>query len=509
MNYNLFRDGLINKSKIFKMKSGLLKQNRLLIIFFSLLSIQAEKINKQDKPNILFIAVDDLRPDFGAIRNPWVKTPNIDQLSSEGLYFNRAYCQYPVCGPSRSSIMTGMLPDHSGIFGFENADSKVGHVTILPQLFKDHGYKTGRFGKVFNNPMDFKEAWDEKPRDPVTQGYSWKANQYVLPENKEQLKIEPSIGSVAEGKNQSPNPPAVERADYPDKEFIDYKTASQGIDFIKQYKDEPFFCAVGFKKPHLPFSAPERCWKMYDHIEVPYATNPFLPKRTENWMACNWEELRSYSDIPNQGLLTLEKGKELIQGYFATVSFVDDQIGRLLKTLDELGLRKNTIVVFWSDHSFHLGENGIWAKHVNWELTNRIPVIISLPEQKTKGEMSDALVELIDLYPTIADLAGLPLPQHLDGKSLKPLLHNPKKNWSNAALSQYKRGDKMSYSIRTERYRYSEWRKIGLTPPKIEGKELYDLKMDPQGNVNLAASSEHADIIAEHAKILQAFIERK
>ncbi len=471
-------------------------------------ALVATSLQAQEKPlNVLFISVDDLRPDFGKNRSSWVKTPNIDQLESEGVYFKNAYCQYPVCGPSRSSLMTGLLPDSSGVYGFEDASSKVGQVTILPQLFKDHGYATARFGKVFNNPMDFKEAWDEKPLPHIPDGYTYHYMNYATSKNRELCKDAGSDPDrdVSEGTNQMAKPPAIERVNVPDEEFIDNRYADLGIDFIERNKDRPFFCAVGFRKPHLPFSAPERFWKPYDETEIPFATNPFHPKRTEDWMANNWEELRSYSDIPNDGPMELELERTLIQGYFATVSWVDYQIGRLLETLDRNGLRENTAVIFWSDHSFHLGENGIWAKHVNWELTNHLPLMISTPSMITQGQKSDALVELLDVFPTVAEIAGLPLPNHLDGRSLAPLLENPQKEWAEAALSQYRRDGKMSYSIRTTRYRYGEWRTVD---GELKKRELYDLHRDPEGNVNLAEGVEYTNVVEEHSQILQRMIDR-
>ncbi|MBF0198968.1 MAG: sulfatase [Planctomycetes bacterium] len=462
--------------------------------------------------NVLFISVDDLRPNVGREGGGYAITPNIDQIEAEGLRFNRAYCQYPVCGPSRASTMTGLLPDSSGVYGFENSDSKVGDITILPQLLKNHGYATGRFGKVFNNPHDFKEAWDEWPIRQHEEGFTWRSMHFVVKKHK--IMSEPSMtnqsetGDVSEGKGQIGRGPSVERVDYPDEVFIDDEIARQAMDFMKRKKTDPFFLAVGFCRPHLPFSAPERFWAMYDEKDVPLATNPFLPARTEDFMANNWEEMRAYCDIPNEGPLSLEKERELIQGYYATVSWVDYQIGRLLKTLEELKLREKTILVFWSDHGFHLGENGTWAKHVNWEKTNRVPILISVPGMKHRGTQSEQLVELLDLFPTVTDLVGLEAPDHVDGRSLVPLLENPERPWAEAALSQYKRGDKMSYSIRTKRYRYSEWRKFNATGKEILGRELYDLERDPDANVNLASDTGLKHVLIEHARILERQVAR-
>ncbi len=469
------------------------------------LEIIAAEQSSQTKPNVLFIAVDDLRCALGCYGDTQAITPNFDRLAARGMLFQRAYCQFPVCGPSRASVMTGLYPDTSGVYWFENADSKVPDCLVLSQHFKNNGYRTARFGKIFNNPMDFGDSWDEKPFFPTPEGYTWRSTAYAIRKNKD---LAEEAGKRAQGAasresrfEDLPAPPSVEIADVPDDAYPDGWITDETIRFIKENKDRSFFVGAGFIKPHLPLAAPKKYWDMYDANKFKLAGNQFLPKNIKDFMATDLFELRAFGDIPKQGELSEEKKRQLTHGYYACVSYIDAQIGRLLDTLDELGIADNTLICLWGDNGFHLGENGIWAKHVNWEFTNRLPLIFAGPG--IERGVCPAIVQFLDMYPTLADMAGLSIPDHCEGKSLKPLLKEPAQPWSDIALSQYKGGPQAtltSYSMRTERYRYSEWRRV--EDGKVAGVELYDLENDPQGNVNLAGNESYAAEIAEHAERL-------
>jgi iduronate 2-sulfatase len=447
--------------------------------------------------NVLFLPVDDLRPLLGCYGDTAVKSPHIDRLAARSLTFDRAYCNYPVCGPSRSSFLTGLYPDQSRIYGFENADSKVGRVTCLPQHFKNHGYRTARLGKVFNNPNDFPAAWDEKPFKPTEPGYTWKSSAYQLKENRDLCEGGP-------GKSRGFGA-ATEMADAPDEAYEDGWIARQAVDFLERHKAQRFFLAAGFNRPHLPFAAPKKYWDLYDPATLPPPAHPEAPEGIEPFMTTPWAELRAYSDMPKDDKLTPEQTLRLRHGYYASVSFADAQIGLVLNALDRFGLASNTMVVLWGDHSFHLGENNIWAKHVNWELTNRSPLIVHTPGMKAAGQRTRALVEFVDLYPTLAAACGLPVPETCAGRPATDLLDNASAPFREAALSQYQRGTLMSYSIRTDRWRYSEWRQGGVDGPAA-GRELYDLEADPAGCKNLAKSAP-PDVLSALAVQLQGYLD--
>jgi len=447
--------------------------------------------------NVLFLPVDDLRPLLGCYGDGVVKTPHLDRLAARSLVFDRAYCNYPVCGPSRSSVMTGLYPDQSGIYGFENADSKAGRVTCLPQHFKNNGYRTARLGKVFNNPLDFAPAWDEKPFQPLQPGRTWRSAAYQLKENQD---LAEGVGGAKRGFGA-----ATEIADAPEENYEDAWVAAQAIAFLEQNRDRPFFLAAGFNRPHLPFAAPRAYWDLYDPDALPPTLWPGAPSGIEPFMTTPWAELRAYSDMPKDDRLTPGRERRLRHGYYASVSFADAQIGRVLDALDRLQLAENTVVMLWGDHSFHLGDNGIWAKHVNWEMTNRSPLIVHAPGMKAAGKRTSALVEFVDLYPTLAESCGLPVPSTCAGRPMTPLLADAAAAFRPAALSQYQRGPLMSYSIRTERWRYSEWRNRpqGGT---VAGRELYDLEADPGGTRNLAAEGPEP-VLKEMAARLQACLD--
>lgn len=454
-------------------------------------SKQKEEGDIQEKYNVLFIAVDDLRPELAYYGKPNIISPNIDQLTGNGMLFERAYCQQAVCSPSRTSLLTGLRPDATKVYELQtHFRSTVPDVITLPQHFKQNGYYTVGLGKIYHNGKDDEKSWS-KPH-----WYPESTRQYRLDEN---IKISEQHGRG----------PATEMADVPDTAYRDGIIADKAIEELRRAKDQPFFLAVGFTKPHLPFVAPKRYWDMYERnkIQLPDNINP--PEGAPELATTNWGELRSYSDIPENGDLNQEQALQLIHGYYACISYIDAQVGKLLIELNRLGLRENTIVILWGDHGWKLGEYGDWSKHTNFELDTHSPLIVSAPEMTAKGEKTRALVEFVDIYPSLCELAGLDLPKHLQGSSFAPLLDDPEKEWKKAAFSQYPRGpfDEagfrpiMGYSVRTDGYRFTRWQSF-YHPDSVIAIELYDHQKDPGETINVADQPAYQKTVDEHAAIL-------
>jgi iduronate 2-sulfatase len=497
------------------------------------------------KPNILFIVVDDLRPELGCYGKDYIKSPNIDRLAKGGMVFNRAYCQQAVCSPSRSSVMTGTRPDTTKVWDLvTHFRDALPDVVTLGQCFKQNGYFVQGMGKIYHGGFDDPPTWSVPWQNP-------KAVPYALPENlalsKEKLASEPdgnlgdNSGAVpdsytmpkskvagdpteqkakrkgkngkkagsgtegtADGSKANSRGPVYECADVPDNTYTDGKVADLAVQTLRDIskKPEPFFLAVGFIKPHLPWVSPKKYWDLYDPAKIDLAPNPFLPKGAPPYaINPNDGEMRSYKGVPPEGPVPPDIAHKLKQAYFAGVSYSDAQIGKVLAELDLLGLRKNTIVVLWGDHGWKLGEHSAWGKHTDVENDVNAPLIVSAPGMKAAGAHTDALVEFVDIYPTLCELAGLSLPGHLEGSSLKPLLDDPKRPWKSAAFSQYPRpggktgsGPLMGYTMRTDRYRFTVW--VGrFDHSKVDAIELYDHQNDPQENVNLAKEPANAELV--------------
>lgn len=460
------------------------------------------KPNAQGGLNVLFIAVDDLRPSLGCYGDTVARTPNIDRLAERGLLFERAYCQQALCGPSRASLMTGRRPDALRVYDLKtHFRETVPDVITLPQYFKQNGYFTQAFGKVYH-------AHPAQPDPP-----SWsvpeqlldipKRDEYLLPANRVRGFINPMEKGTA-----------TEAVEAPDNAYQDGQVAQAAIEALQSMKGKPFFLAVGFKRPHLPFTAPKKYWDLYERTGIPLPPDRTPPECTpeEAALRYDWQphsgELRGYTDMPSSGPVSLEKSLELIHGYYACVSYVDAQIGRVLEALKQLGLEERTIVVLWSDHGYHLGEKGLWGKKDNTEMATRVPLILSVPGQARPGAKTRALVELVDLYPTLAGLCGLPLPAHLEGTSFAPLLDgksgSPGAPWKKAAFSQYPRQNNtvMGYSVRTGRFRYNEY--VELASGKILDRELYRPAEDPYETRNLAGEPAYAGEIKKLENLLKA-----
>lgn len=440
----------------------------------------------QEQPNVLIFLVDDLRNDLGCYGNTIVKSPNIDKLAKNGVVFNKAYCQQAICAPSRMSILTGMRPENIGIYDIFSPMRKTRKDLIsMPQFFKSYGYKTASIGKVYHHSRDDKEVWDvfhEKEK-----------NTYVSKENTDFIENSKSSGKIAKG-------PAFEKVETSDDAYKDGRAAKHAIETLQKLKNNKFLMIVGLSKPHLPFNAPKKYWDLYDKndFKVPSRVKP---KNMYRLALSKWGELKNYANIPNNGDLNDELTKELINGYYACISYVDTQIGKIVNTLEVLNLKENTLIVFMSDHGYKLGEYGAWCKHSNMEIDTRVPLIISNGKNlKTNNTKCNALVENIDVFPTIAASCGLTT-HHVDGKSLLPLIDNPKKPWDKAAYSLFPRGKKyMGCTVTDGHWRYTEWR--NSVDQKVLYKELYNHQKSVVANENLSKNPEYKTVLSRMQELL-------
>jgi iduronate 2-sulfatase len=457
-----------------------------------------------DKPlNVLFIASDDMRPELGCYGHPHVKSPNLDRIAAAGTLFTHAYCQQAVCNPTRASLMTGLRPDTLQVFDLPThfRDKKPDAVTI-PQHFKDHGYFTEHVGKIFHTGhgnRDDKFSWTRMEKYPSAPRFGPEGQQVL---GREKAKAQRAGGGAADKIRGLP----WEAPDVGDSDLLDGTTVDAVICVMNEVKDRPFFLACGFANPHLPFVAPKKYWDLYDPSVIELADNPYPPKYAPEYAATSWGELRAYVGIPGKGPLSDEQARQAIHGYWAAISYVDAQIGRLLDELDRLGLRENTVVIFWGDHGWQLGEHGFWCKHTNYEVATRVPLIISVPGQKNPGAKCDRLVEYVDIFPTLSEVCELTLPPGLEGLSFQPLMEQPDRPWKSAAFHVYPRtipghGPALGHAIRTDRYRLVEWKakQDGFTE-----YELYDLQTDPDENVSVAADPHYAEALADLKQRLAA-----
>ncbi len=472
-------------------------------------------LHAADKPNVLFIAVDDLRPELGCYGKDYIESPNIDRIAKSGMVFNHAYCQQAVCSPTRSSLMTGTRPDTTKVWDLvTHFRTALPDVVTLGQHFKQNGYFVQGMGKIYHGGYDDPATWSVPWQTPQAIKYALLENQKLDGRQYEgepdgdakpltKKKSKKSATSLPDGPPSTgvnSRGPAFEGADVPDDTFQDGKVAELAISTLQEMskKKEPFFLAVGFIKPHLPFVSPKKYWDLYDPAKIELAPNKFRAKDSPDYAVITSGELRNYYGIP-AGSIPDDLARQLKHGYYAGVSYTDAQVGKLLDELKRLGLDKNTIVILWGDHGWKLGEHDAWCKHSNVENDVNAPLLLSVPGMKNAGKHTDALVEFVDIYPTLSELAGLPLPGHLEGTSFKPLLDDPNRAWKSAAFSQYPRaqnGGLMGYSMRTERYRFTVWvdRK---DHSKVDAIELYDQQKDPQENQNIAKDPANAALVAK------------
>jgi len=430
--------------------------------------------------NILFIAVDDLRPELGCFGASHIYSPNIDRLAERGMMFTNAHCNVPVCGASRASLLTGVRPTlERFVTYYTRADEDLpGHLS-LPRYLKDHGYTTLSLGKVYHHADDDPEAWSKTAWKAPRNGGAWRdyREQYVP-------------DSLLDSENARMIGPAWEIGECPDTGYADGKLAVQALKELDSLsmQESPFFLAVGFNKPHLPFNAPKKYWDLYDHASIELAPNSYRPENAPDRSIHRFGELSGgYLGVPDTIPLTDDYSRWLRHGYYACVSYMDAQVGKLLAKLEELGLTQNTIVILWGDHGWNLGEHTMWCKHCNYETSLRAPIIVSAPGQKTTGR-SEALVEFVDIYPTLAELARLPIPEHCEGRSMVPLLADPNQSWKEATYSFWHNG----LTMRTERYQYTEW--LDKETGKPLDRMLYDHEEDPDENVNIAALPEYQSL---------------
>ena len=428
------------------------------------------------KPNVLFIAVDDLRPELGCYGDTPVQSPHIDKLAASGTVFERAYCQVAVCGASRASLLTGLRPNPTRFLSFKTYASKEapGAMT-LPQEFRLHGYHCVSNGKIFHHKTDTADrSWSEAPwRPPITGTHT----------------LNPESKSMRGGtKNRGP---VFEFAEVPDNAYPDGMIADKTIKDLRrlQRMKKPFFLACGFLKPHLPFYAPKKYWDMYDRESIKLADNRYFPNNAPGSLKGS-REIQNYHDR-NIKFNSDQWHQSCRHGYYACVSYIDAQIGRVLHSLDELGLRENTVIVLWGDHGWHLGEHNFWGKHNVLHLSTRSPLIVSAPGF-AGGQKCQRLVEFVDLYPSLCDLAGLtPRNKQLAGKSFKPLLANPKQSGKPAVFSKFGNAN----SVITERYNYAEF--------KNGERMLFDLSIDPHENRNIAEVEQNRELVKRLHGLLQ------
>ncbi len=421
--------------------------------------------------NVLLIMVDDLRPELGCYGQTKIISPNIDRLAKQGRQFNRAYCQWAVCNPSRSSMLTGLRPDTTRVYrNVHHFRKQLPHIKTLPQHFKEQGYTTISIGKIFhNNRMNDSISWSKYFLQNIEGTH---ARGYASPEVIQQSnQIKGAWG------------PATERANMPDSLYKDVGYTKQAIQALNQYKDSLFFMSVGFEKPHLPFAAPQKYWDLYPDSVITLPTNRAKPIDSYSKALRRLGEIGKYTDIGKR--ISDKQGLTLIHGYYACVSFIDDQIGKVLRELKRLGLAENTIVVLCGDHGWKLGDYGKWGKFSNFEIDTRTPLIIKVPNMPKAGIATNRIVELLDIFPTLCDINGLSLPANsLQGRNFTKLLNDPNAKWNGRAFSQQIRNNFiMGYSLRTDRFRFTIWRDNRTN--KIVGTELYDHKGEFKENKNM------------------------
>lgn len=472
-----------------------------------------------EKPNVLFIAVDDLRCELGCYGVDAIHTPNMDRLAASGVRFERAYCQLAVCNPSRVSVMTGLRPDSTKVWDLKTEfRNTIPDAVTIPQHFRKHGYYAASFGKIFHNPWPDQVSWSE-PHSWPEKGMLWsEGSRNRLAEYRKQMKAD---GKSA-AKIKRMRAPAIEMLDIEDSEHKDGAIADQAIEAMQRLSQagEPFFLAAGFVRPHLPFVVPTKYWEMYDREKIQVASNPFFPENMPEIAFSKgpeggFYELRDYLDFadapsPFERTMDEDRQRELKHGYYAAVSFIDAQVGRLLDSLEQLGLEEDTVVVLWSDHGWKLGEHRGWCKQTNFEIDTRVPLFIRDPRAKSNGESIAALVELIDLYPTLCELSDIPIPDFVEGKSLVPLLNDPSQSVKDFAISQFPHRENgrefMGYALRTDRFRYVVW--LDEQSGEVGARELYDHSVDPEENKNLAVQNEFAEQIKSLEQLLWSSIEK-
>lgn len=450
--------------------------------------LRCSKAKKQ--PNVLFIAVDDLRPELGCYGHKIVKSPNIDKLASQGTLFTNAFCNVPVCGASRASLLTGIRPTRERfVTYYTRIEEDAPNATTLPLHFKQHGYHAISLGKVAHHREDVAEHWSEEP---------WRPD---YPQNGEQknwrdYQSEQNKRIAAEQENGRAWP--YEWPEVPDNAYFDGKIADRAVQDLKRLSasDTPFFMAVGFLKPHLPFNAPKQYWDLYSEEDIHLPDNYYRPEHAPDAAIHNFGELRNYYGVPKTGPVSDEMAHTLIQGYYACVSYTDAQIGKVLQALEESGEADNTIIILWGDHGWNLGEHTLWCKHCNFKTSLRAPILLKAPGTSNQQKSAE-LVEFVDIFPTLCELANIPEPEQCHGTSFAPLLKNPNLPWKSAVYSRWINGE----TVKTKRYAYTEWTN---DDGERYAQMLYDHQQDPNENVNVVDKPEHAALVKELQEMLHS-----
>jgi arylsulfatase A-like enzyme len=486
------------------------------------------------QPNILFLCMDDLKPELGCYGSEHVKTPNIDRLAESGMLFTHHYVQQAICAASRVSMFSGLRPDTTKIWDLNHtAREENPAVFTMQEYFKQHGYASIGAGKVMHGfKNDDPQSWTVPFRQdadlPYAKGYGVPADEQYQAANIHdafQRLEKTGIKGYKPRKDwlsEQGARPATECLDVPDDAYADGGIASYGVHLLEDFAKsrEPFFLTLGFHKPHLPFVAPKKYWDLYNNDEIELAAFREHAKDSPDYAYHTWGELRNYCDMPAEGDLTDDQQRRLIHAYYACVSYIDAQVGKVLATLKETGLDKNTIVVLWGDHGWHLGDHGLWCKHSNFEQATHSPLIISAGQGAGSwgnGKRSSSSVESVDIFPTLCELAGLPIPESLQGDSLVPILKNPAAKGKDFSMSQYPRqGDRlMGYALRTGRYRMVTWMKGDIKTTgkfdrsQIVSTELYDYQTDPLEKISQASNPEYKSVVKDLEARLADFFDRK
>ncbi|NCZ96198.1 DUF4976 domain-containing protein [bacterium] len=467
---------------------------------------QATGVSAPTKPNVLFIAVDDLKPILGCFGDPVAKTPNLDRLAARGMVFEKAYVNQAVCAPSRNSLMLGIRPQNLGLYDLRTYFRDIpaySNVVTMGQTFRKAGYEVEGLGKIYHPNMNDEPTWSVPHQE-------FKGEVYANPENRS-----------PEGKGKGA---PTEAGEVEDDFYADGKIAEEAVARLKKFQknpDQPFFLMVGFHKPHLPFVAPKKYWDLYRPADFQLAGFRTAPEGAPSYAPTTSGEILKYRNLPVEELpFPDDFARHLIHGYYAATSFSDAQIGKVLTALEESGLAKNTVIVVWGDHGWHLGDHGMWCKHTNYEQATHAAILMSGPGIP-EGQRTQSLIETVDLYPTLVELAGLPKPEtgiaglELDGKSLLPLFQDPKNKVKDYVFHAYPRSEKpeqgakrrlIGRAVRDERYRLVEWKQPGEPADKAT-LELYDYETDPLEKKNLAL--EKPEIVAKLRAVLAKIPEAK
>lgn len=485
----------------------------LCLFSLSVVGLLGESSKAADRPNVLMILVDDLKPAMGCYGDKIAVTPHMDRLASQGMRFDLAYCNQAVCAPSRFTLMLGAHSTSTGLYGLGSQLREIlPNAITLPQYFARHGYRTESLGKVFH----IGHGNHGDPASFMVPHFHDKVIEYLDPDStnggmltrEEAYFTNQKLGQI----RSLPRGAAFESPEVADIDYADGRVAAETVNRLAAAKQRraadgtPFFIVAGFARPHLPFSAPKKYWDLYRPQDLPMPKHEDLPVDAPGVAGKRGGEISNYKPVPADANEAFgdELKRDLIHGYYASMSYVDAQIGKVLSELDRLGLTEDTIVVLWGDHGFHLGDLGIWTKHTNYEQANRIPILFSAPGRVASGASTRQLAESVDVFPTLVELAGLPdaeVPQSLDGVSLVPVLEDPEVRVRNHAYHAYPKR-KLGRAIRTERYRLVQW--LGEDAPADQAEyELYDYENDPSETHNLAA--QEADVVVELAKILEKY----